>query len=280
MNQYLLAVVLGIIEGVTEFLPISSTAHLRIAQFFLGLNLEDEFWKLFAIVIQMGAILSVVVLYWKKLWGLKLSFLRSLDTPRVLLRHPLSLVLVAFVTTAVPAFLLRKVIGHNLENLWVMVSALVVGGIVMWVVDSFCKNPRTNTLEAITLPQALGVGALQILSAVFPGTSRSMSTIAAGQLGGMSRAAALEFSFFLSIPTMFVACAYDLLKYRKEAGFSLSGEQVLVLLIGTVVSFVVAWAVVAWFLSWVKQRGFAPFAVYRIAIGCALAALLLTGKLG
>src|SRR5260370_14625715 len=131
---------------------------------------------------------------------------------RTIVTHPLSLTLIAFVVTAVPAWALTKQIGKNLESLWVMAIALFVGGIVMWIVDSVCTRPRVTHMEEMSLPQAVWIGAAQILSAVFPGTSRSMSTIAAGQVAGMSRPAALEFSFFLSMPTMVVAVGYDFLK--------------------------------------------------------------------
>jgi undecaprenyl-diphosphatase len=196
--------------------------------------------------------------------------------------------MIAFVVTAIPAFLLTKVIGKNLESLYVMGTALLVGGIVMWIVDRMnakweiageqAAGGRIHTwrMDAMTLGQALWIGACQILSAVFPGTSRSMSTIAAGQLARMSRAAALEFSFFLSIPTMFVATCYDLLKSirgktENPIGVSqIDAHQWIVLAIGFVVSFIVAYGAVAWFIGWVRKRGFAPFAVYRIILGAAV----------
>ena len=193
-----------------------------------------------------------------------------------LLTHPLTLTLIAFVVTAGPAFLLKKKISSNLENLHVMAWALLIGGIIMWLVDALCRNPRTNHMEEMSLPQAIWIGACQIFSAVFPGTSRSMSTIAAGQIAGMSRPAALEFSFFLSMPTMIVATGYDLLKtlhprHTEAAGENLAplvmhGHEWIVLLIGMVVSFIVALGVVAWFMNWVRTRGFAPFAIYRILL--------------
>jgi undecaprenyl-diphosphatase len=204
------------------------------------------------------------------------------------LTHPLSLVMIAFVVTAIPSFLLTKVIGKNLENLFVMGTALLVGGIVMWVIDAM-KAPwekagpgapgspiHTWKMDDIYGTQALWIGACQILSAVFPGTSRSMSTIAAGQLVGMSRAAALEFSFFLSMPTMAVATLYTLLKSlsgkdENPIGVSeITSHQWVVLAIGFVVSFIVAYAAVAWFMNWVRKRGFVPFAIYRIILGAAV----------
>lgn len=265
MSAYLLAAILGVIEGLTEFLPVSSTAHLRIAQSLMGLSLQDEYWKMFSIVIQLGAILSVFVYFKTRI----INFLKSFIASTNKITHPVSLVMIAFVVTAIPAFLLSKIIGKNLESLQVMGISLLVGGIVMWVVDKKFRNPKTLTVETITLKQSVFVGAIQILSAVFPGTSRSMSTIAGGQLAGMSRSAALEFSFFVSLPTMCAATAYDLLKTLKNpnAGFIMNPEQWASLAIGFVVSFVVAYAVIAWFMNWVKTKGFVPFAIYRIAIG-------------
>jgi undecaprenyl-diphosphatase len=184
----------------------------------------------------------------------------------------------------VPAWAMTKVIEKNLESLWVISLSLLIGGIVMWIVDVVFTRPRVTHMEEMSLPQAIWIGACQILSAVFPGTSRSMSTIAAGQIAGLSRPAALEFSFFLSMPTMTVATLYDLYKTLKPsrdtvgeggiAPLAVNGHEWVVLAIGFVVSFIVALAVVAWFMNWVRRRGFAPFAIYRIALGIVLLILL------
>src|SRR5204862_5569501 len=167
---------------------------------------------------------------------------------------------------------------------WVMSWALFIGGVIMWIVDAIFTKPRVTHMEEMSLPQAVWIGAAQILSAVFPGTSRSMSTIAAGQIAGMSRPAALEFSFFLSMPTMAVATGHDFLKsvipHHHEveiAPLTMTLHDWIVLIIGFVVSFFVALAVVAWFMNWVRARGFAPFAVYRIVLGLGLLALLMRG---
>lgn len=275
MNDYLLAVILGVVEGITEFLPISSTAHLRIAQHFLGLSLEDEYWKAFAIFIQLGAILSVLVYYWKRLLGLIRSALPLASSPSALLRHPLGLVAIAFVATVIPVFLLKKIVGKNLENLGLIAAVMVIGGVVMIVVDLiFSRRGKVAELEGMKPWQALAVGLIQILSAVFPGTSRSMSTIAGGQLVGLTRGAALEFSFFVSIPVMAAATLYDLLKYVKDAPAPLTAHQAGVLAVGFVVSFLVAYAAIAWFLAFVRSRGFTWFGVYRIVFGAALYFLL------
>ena len=289
MNDFLLSFLLGIVEGLTEFLPISSTAHLRIVEAIFGLNLQDSFWKMYTIVIQLGAILALPVYFWNRILKFLATFPRGERGDRTILTHPLSLTLIAFVVTAVPAWLLKKQIGQNLENLSVMAWALLIGGVIMWIVDALCTRPRTNQMEEMNLSQAVWIGAVQILSAVFPGTSRSMSTIAAGQTAGLSRPAALEFSFFLSMPTMVVATGYDLLKTLRphhdaatEAGLApltMTAHNWVLVAIGFAVSFFVALGVVAWFMRWVRARGFAPFALYRIIIGIALLVAIARGML-
>lgn len=285
MHDYLLSFLLGIVEGVTEFLPVSSTAHLRIAEQLLGIDLQDGYWKMYSIVIQLGAILAVPLFFRERIAKFLSTFPHGERGDRTVFTHPLSLTLLAFVVTAIPAFLLAKVIGKNLESLHVIALSLLIGGIVMGVVDALFRNPRITHMEEMGAPTAIWIGAAQILSAVFPGTSRSMSTIAAGELAGMSRAAALEFSFFLSIPTMVAATGYDLLKsvlpHRHAATASeaaarltpahpMGGHEWIVLAIGFGVSFVVAFAVIAWFMKWVTRHGFIPFAIYRVLLGIAL----------
>ena len=284
MHEYLLSVFLGIVEGLTEFLPVSSTAHLRICEALLHIDLHDGFWKMYTIVIQLGAILALPVYFWHRMLRFVVTFPRGEHGDRTIFTHPLSLTLIAFVVTAIPAWALTKQIGKNLENLWVMALALLIGGIVMWIVDAVFTRPRTMHMEEMTLPQAVWIGAAQILSAIFPGTSRSMSTIAAGQVAGLSRPAALEFSFFLSMPTMVVATGFDFLKtvmpHHHDADIAplaMNPHAWVVLGIGFIVSFVVALAVVAWFMNWVRARGFVPFAVYRIALGIVLLTLLMRG---
>jgi undecaprenyl-diphosphatase len=285
LNDYLLSVVLGIIEGLTEYLPVSSTAHLRIAESLFHISLTSGYWKMYTIVIQLGAILCLPIYFRSRIARFLATFPGGERGDRNLLTHPLGLTGIAFVVTALPAFLLTKVIGKHLESLYIMGASLLVGGIVMWIVDAInaraeaagpdapATRIHTWKMEAMSLGQAVWIGACQILSAVFPGVSRSMSTIAAGQLAGMSRAAALEFSFFLSMPTMVAATGYDLLKSVMGKGENPIGvSQIdahgwIVLAIGFVVSFIVAYGSVAWFMAWVRRRGFAPFAVYRIIVG-------------
>jgi len=296
LNAYLLSFLLGIIEGLTEFLPVSSTAHLRIAEALFHVSLTDGYWKMYTIVIQLGAILCLPVYFWSRIIKFVSTFPRGQHGDRNVVTHPLGLTIAAFVVTAVPAYLLTKVIGKHLESLYIIGSSLLIGGIVMWLVDA--RNARwekagpgapgtriqTWRMETMSFFQAVWIGACQILSAVFPGVSRSMATIAAGQLAGMSRAAALEFSFFLSIPTMLAATGYTLLKSLSGKGENPIGlsqitpEQWIIIAIGFAVSFIVAYLSVAFFMAWVRRRGFAPFAIYRIIVG-AVVLLWAAGKI-
>lgn len=288
MHDYVLSLLLGIVEGLTEFLPVSSTAHLRISEALLHVSLSSGYWKMYTIVIQLGAILCLPIYFRHRIAKFLSTFPRGERGDRTIFTHPLGLTIVAFVVTAIPAFLLTKVIGKHLESLFIMGASLLIGGIVMWIVDAM-KAPwesagpeapgshiHTWHMEDMGFFQSVWIGACQILSAVFPGTSRSMSTIAAGQIAAMSRASALEFSFFLSIPTMVVATGYDLLKSLRGKGDNPIGVSTIdshgwvVLAIGFVVSFIVAYGSVAWFMAWVRKRGFTPFAIYRIVIGSAV----------
>src|SRR3984893_3475001 len=251
---------------------------------------------MYTIVIQLGAILCLPVYFRERIAKLFSTFPGGARGDRTVLTHPLGLTMVAFVVTTIPAVLFTKVIFKHLERLYIMCGSLLFVGIVMWIVDAMnakweaagpgAPGSRIHTwhMEEMSLGQAIWIGACQILSAVFPGTSRSMSTIAAGQLAGMSRASALEFSFFLSIPTMVVATCYDLLKSLRGKSenpigvIQMDTHGWVVLAIGFVVSFVVAYGSVAWFMGYVRRRGFAPFAVYRIILGIAV--LVWVSRLG
>jgi undecaprenyl-diphosphatase len=284
LHDYFLSLILGIIEGLTEFLPVSSTAHLRIAESLFHIPPGDGYWKMYTIVIQLGAILCLPIYFRSHIAKLLSTFPTGERGDKTVLTHPLGLTMVAFVVTAIPAFLLTKIIGKHLENFQIMGASLLIGGVVMWLIDAWNakseaagpgEEGRIHTwkMDDVSLTQAIWIGACQILSAVFPGTSRSMSTIAAGQVARMSRAAALEFSFFVSIPTMVAATCYDLLKSLRgkdenPIGVTQIDQHGWVLLaIGFVVSFLVAYLAVAWFMGWVRKRGFVPFAIYRIIAG-------------
>jgi len=269
-------------------LPVSSTAHLRLSEALLHIDLASGYWKMYSIVIQLGAIACLPVYFWSRIGAFLSTYPKGERGDRTPITHPLGLTAVAFVITAIPSYLLTKVIGKNLENLAVIGWSLLIGGVVMWIVDAMNAKSEaagpsgtggrihTWKMDDMSLGQAAWIGFCQIFSGVFPGTSRSMSTIAGGQLAGMSRASALEFSFFLSIPTMAAATLYTLYKSvlgkgENPIGVSqISPHQWAVLAIGFAVSFIVAYGSVAWFLAWVKKHGFVPFAIYRIIVGVAV----------
>jgi len=282
VNPYIQSILLGIVEGLTEFLPVSSTAHLRITEALMKISLDDPYWKMYTIVIQAGAILALLLLFMNRIVGFLKTFPQGESGDRNMITHPLSLTLLAFCFTSAPALVLHKWSEKNLGSINAMAIALLAGGVIMWAIDFWAgmKEMPTQNVEQVSLFQAVWIGLCQALSAIFPGTSRSMATIAAGQLVGLERPAALEFSFLLSVPTMLAATGWDLMKslHPSKAALaagtatsvSMTGERWLVLLIGLVVSFIVAYGVVEWFLFWVRKHGFTIFALYRILVGIAL----------
>jgi len=284
LNVYIQSVILGIVEGLTEFLPVSSTAHLRLTEALMRIPLDDAYWKMYTIVIQGGAILALLLLYLERIVAFLKSFPRGESGDRTWINHPISLTLIAFFFTSIIALPLHKVSEKHLGSVDVMAWALLLGGIIMWVVDARASRFEPNTLhvEEMSLGQSIWIGICQSLSAIFPGTSRSMSTIASAQLVGMDRPSALEFSFLLSIPTMLAATGWDLLKSihpsssARAAGavpiaeVHMTSQLWIVLVIGFVISFLVALGVVEWFLMWVRRHGFTIFAVYRIILGILL----------
>jgi undecaprenyl-diphosphatase len=275
LSTYIESIILGIVEGLTEFLPVSSTAHLRITEALMRIPMDNAYWKMYTIVIQMGAILALLLLFLGRTVGFLRTFPKGEDGRHTWFNHPLTITLVAFVCTSVPALLLHKWSERNLGSLTAIALALLIGGIVMWLVDwrAGRYDAETDQVEQMNLLHGIWIGLCQALSAVFPGVSRSMSTIAAGQVVGLSRPAALEFSFLLSIPTMVAATGWDFIKEvhgGEAANVAMNSERWIVLLIGLAVSFIVAFGVVEWFLYWVRKHGFAIFAIYRILLGGAL----------
>ncbi len=253
-------IIIAIVEGLTEFLPVSSTGHMIIAQNLLGME-STEFVKAFTVNIQFGAILSVVVLYWKRFFQ-SLNFYRNL--------------LIAFVPAAVIGFLAGDFIDSMLENVWVVASMLVIGGIVMLFVDKWFANEDKD--QEMNWKRSLKVGFFQTI-AMIPGVSRSMATIVGGMSTGLSRKNAAEFSFFLAVPTMAAASGYKLLKlFLEPEGAAMLGENLTTLLIGNLVAFVVAMAAIRFFISFLTKYGFKAFGYYRIIVGVLILVLLLTGN--
>jgi len=243
------AIILAIIEGITEFLPVSSTGHMIIASSFMGIA-HDDFTKLFTIVIQLGAILSVVILYWKR-------FLQSWDFYKKLF--------VAFLPAVVLGLLLNKLIDRLLESPLTVAVTLILGGFILLKIDDWYGH---NTDSSIDYKKALKIGFYQTL-AMIPGVSRSGATIVGGMLQGLNRKTATEFSFFLAVPTMFGATVKKLWDYYQD-GFQLSGHQINMLIIGNVIAFVVAMIAIKSFINYVSQKGFKVFGYYRIIIGILL----------
>ncbi len=269
MADWIAAVIIAIVEGLTEFIPVSSTGMMLLTKEALGLT--DPFWNTFAVMIQLGAILAVVALYFKKLWGA----LIGLPTDPAARRFALT-VLIAFLPSAVVGFLIHDFIKGALFNLpTVQCVALIIGGIVLLVIDRAAPEPVESDPTALSLKTAFFIGLFQCL-AVVPGVSRSGATIVGSMLMNVENRAAAEFSFFLAIPTMVGAFALDAIESRDQ----LTSETIPLLALGFVVAFIVALIVIKAMLAIVTKRGFAPFGWLRIAIGGAgLALLAAAGRL-
>jgi len=253
------AVVIAVVEGITEFLPISSTGHMIITEALLGMNI-DEFTKAFTVNIQFGAILSVVVLYWKR-------FLQSWTFYQKLL--------VAFLPAAVIGFLAGDLIDSLLENVMVVAVTMLLGGILLLFVDKWFKKENEN--QEITYPTALKIGFWQCV-AMIPGVSRSAATIIGGMTQKLNRKTAAEFSFFLAVPTMAAASGYKLLKLILDPnGISMLKDNLTTLLIGNIVAFIVAMIAIKTFITFLQKHGFKVFGWYRIVVGLVLITLLLMG---
>jgi undecaprenyl-diphosphatase len=256
MSDALRAVILGIIEGVTEFLPVSSTGHLLVAERFFNLG-EDNFWKSFAILIQLGAILAIVVIYFAKLWKIALGMFTNPDDRRFVIG-----LLIAFLPAVVVGLIVGKYIKEVLFNPWVVCFSLIVGGAILLWVDQLDHKPHEHDATRFPLLTYLWIGVAQCL-AMIPGVSRSGASIVAAMLLGADKRAAAEFSFFLAIPTMIGAFAYDFYKSRAD----MTMDHLGIIAIGFVVSFITAIIVVRMFLSYVTSRGFALFAWWRVIVG-------------
>jgi undecaprenyl-diphosphatase len=275
MNEFWLAILIGIVEGITEFLPISSTGHMLLVEHWLGLDLEkDEFWKLFTVVIQLGAILSVVVYYWPRLRELVADFFRPQPRSVPRWRHPLVLVLAAVVPAGLVGVALKKQIDRLMEHLLPIGIALIVGAVLIELIERLCKDRgEVEDVAQVSPAQALGIGIAQVLSLI-PGVSRSAATIMGGMALGLRLRAAADFSFLLSIPTMSAAAGYSLLRTSAV----LTGERWLVLATGFVTAFIVAYAVIAWFLHYVRSHSFRLFVIYRIILGLIVIAAWFYGR--
>lgn len=267
MDLTLTAILLGIVEGVTEFLPVSSTGHLILASEIFGYDADQ--WRVFNIVIQLGAIMAVVVQYWRTFWAVGAGLLKLQPMSIAFVRN----VLVAFLPSAVLGLLLKKYIDVLLGSPMVVAWALVVGGIAILGIERWSRQGQATGVAQLPLRQALGVGLCQCLAMV-PGVSRSGATIMGALAMGIDRRTAAEFSFFLAVPTMLGATTLELFQSRHELAAGLGPVGWNEIGIGFVVAFIVALVVIKAFVAFVSRSGFGPFAWYRILAGIAAIALL------
>jgi undecaprenyl-diphosphatase len=268
MPVLLIAIILGIVEGVTEFIPVSSTGHLILATELLGFDADK--WSAFNVIIQLGAILAIVVLYWRTFWAVLEGMLKGNAVSWRFVRN----ILIAFLPSAILGFLLINRIEALLGNGVVVAVALILGGIAILVIEKMVKRSDVVGVAEMPLRTVVGVGLIQCL-AMIPGVSRSGATILGGLSLGVERRTAAEFSFFLAIPTMLGATTLELVKHRDTLMAGASGVGFGTVAVGFVVSFVVAIVVVKAFVHYISRHGFAPFAWYRIVVGAAALVWLL-----
>ena len=268
MPILLIAIILGIVEGVTEFIPVSSTGHLILATELLGFDADK--WSAFNVIIQLGAILAIVVLYWRTFWAVLEGMLKGNAVSWLFVRN----ILIAFLPSAILGFLLINRIEALLGNGVVVAVALILGGIAILVIEKMVKRSDVVGVAEMPLKTVAGVGLIQCL-AMIPGVSRSGATILGGLSLGVERRTAAEFSFFLAIPTMLGATTLELVKHRDTLMAGASGVGFGTVAVGFVVSFIVAIVVVKAFVHYISRHGFAPFAWYRIAVGAAALVWLL-----
>ena len=262
--EFLKIIILGIVEGITEWLPISSTGHMILVDEFLQLNVSEEFMKMFLVVIQLGAILAVVVQFWKKLW----PFGRSDDNKIVIKKSIFNMwfhVLVSCVPAIVIGLPLDDFIDEHFYNYIVVALALIIFGVAFIYVENRNRNlkPRINSISKIDYKTAFIIGLFQLIAAIFPGTSRSGATIVGALLLGVSRKTAAEYTFFLAVPVMVGASLLKLVKF----GFHYSALEFVSLIMGMAIAFAVSWVVIKFLMSYIKKHDFKVFGWYRIALG-------------
>ncbi|MEO6199222.1 MAG: undecaprenyl-diphosphate phosphatase [Sphingomicrobium sp.] len=268
MPILLIAIILGIVEGVTEFLPVSSTGHLILATELLGFDAER--WAAFNVIIQLGAILAIVVLYWRTFWAVLGGMLKGQAISWRFVRN----IAIAFLPSAILGLLLINTIEALLGNAMIVPIALIAGGIAIIAIEKLTKDGDIVGVAEMPVGRALGIGFIQCLAMV-PGVSRSGATIMGGLMLGIERRTAAEFSFFLAIPTMVGATTLELAKHHEALVAGANGVGLGAVAVGFVVSFIVAIVVVKGFVHYISRRGFAPFGWYRILIGSAALVWLL-----
>ncbi|HJA92612.1 MAG TPA: undecaprenyl-diphosphate phosphatase [Candidatus Eisenbergiella merdipullorum] len=266
MIEILKAVLFGIVEGITEWLPISSTGHMILLDEFVTLDVSSEFWDVFLVVIQLGAIFAVVVLFWNKIFPFDFS---ARGRKKGIIRKDIFQMWFKVIVACVPAMiygvLLDDLISPYLYNATVVAIMLILFGIAFIVIENWNRGrkPRVKKMEALTYRDALIIGLFQLIAAIFPGTSRSGATIVGALLIGVSRTVSAEFTFFLAIPVMFGASLLKLVKF----GFAFTGSEIILLLVGMVSAFVVSMLVISFLMGYIRKHDFKVFGWYRIVLG-------------
>ena len=264
--EILKVIFLGIVEGITEWLPVSSTGHMILVDEFLQLNMSPAFKEMFFVVIQLGAIMAVVVLYWKKIFPF--SFKKQPFVQKSIIIMWIK-VIIACLPAAVIGLLFDDKVNELFYNFQTVAIMLILFGILFIVIENYNKdkNPKINSLTEITYTVAVMIGLFQLIAAVFPGTSRSGATIVGALLIGVSRTVAAEFTFFLAIPVMLGASALKLVKFALKTGFVMTGNEVAILSVGTFVAFIVSILAIKFLMSYIKSNDFKVFGWYRIILG-------------
>lgn len=260
------AIILGIVEGITEWLPISSTGHMILVDEVLKLNMSPEFMEMFLVVIQLGAILAVILLYWKKIWPFKVENGLKIEKDTIIMWVK---ILIACVPAAIVGVLFDDKLNELFYNPTTVAIMLILFGILFIIIENYNKgkSPKINSLSKITYTIAIMIGIFQLIAAVFPGTSRSGATIVGALLIGVSRTIAAEFTFFLAIPVMLGASALKLVKFALKTGFVMTGNEVAILSVGTFVAFIVSIIAIKFLMSYIKSNDFKVFGWYRIILG-------------
>lgn len=263
MLDILNAIIFGIVEGITEWLPVSSTGHLILLQQFIQMNVSEAFWSMFEVVIQLGAILAVVLLFWNQLWPFS-------KNEKNFIKQDTFIMWFKIVVACIPAAVVQLAWGDEIEelfyNYWVIALALIIFGIAFLVIENRNETlkPKINSIGEITYKAAFIIGMFQLIAAIFPGTSRSGATILGAILIGVSRKVAAEFTFFLAVPVMFGASLIKVLKF----GTSFTGMEVAILVTGMLVAFIVSVLVIRFLMDYIKKHDFKVFGWYRIVLGC------------
>ena len=270
MTEILKAALFGLVEGITEWLPISSTGHMILLDEVVKLNVSQEFWDMFLVVIQLGAILAVVVLFWNKIFPF------DFKSKNIIRKDVFTMwfkIIAACLPAALYGVLLDDIVSPLLYNYWTVAIMLIVFGIAFIVIENRnkSKKPKIKTLDQITYKTAMIIGLFQLIAAILPGTSRSGATIVGGLLIGVSRTVAAEFTFFLAIPVMFGASLLKIVKF----GFAFSSQELVILLVGMVVAFVVSMIVIRFLMGYIKKHDFKVFGWYRIILGIIVIAYFL-----